>query len=62
MSDWLKTNAVGMALIVIVVAGLLIGYGHSKAGIERLAIIEARQIEILERVSHLEGRYTALGE
>ena len=57
MTEWLKNNAVGLAVIIIILSGFLIGYGHSKAGIDRLATIEERQIEILERLSHLEGRF-----
>ena len=62
MAEWLKANVFVIIALLTILVGGAIAHGQAQAKLDRLDAIEARQIEMLERLSHLEGRYFALGE
>ena len=59
MIDWLKNNLFVIIALLTILVGGAIAHGQAQAKLDRLEIIEARQIEMLDRLSHLEGRYFA---
>lgn len=62
MAEWLKANVfVLIALLTILVTGA-IAHGQSSAKLDRLEVIEQRQVEIIERLAHMEGRIAVKGE
>ena len=59
MTEWIKTNALVIITLVVILISAGVGWGYSKAGIDKIDKLETRQIEILERLSHMEGRFYA---
>ena len=66
MAEWIKSNFIVVVMIAGIVAAIIYGYGRLEGRVEDLAEaearIEARQIEMLERLSRLEGRISVKGE
>ena len=59
MTEWLKQNVFVIIALLTIIVGGAIAHGQAQAKLDRLPDIEARQIEMLERLSHLEGRIIA---
>lgn len=57
--NWIKDNAAAVIAVVVIGATALIGYGYMKSTIDkvdkRLEIIDTRQVEMIQRLSYLEG-------
>ena len=62
MVEWVKNNAFVIIALLTILVGGAIAHGQAQAKLDRLSIIEERQILMLERLSHLEGRTLAQGE
>ena len=63
MSEWIKSNALLLLTLALFALGAAAIYGRMDAKLAHLAEaearIEARQIVIIERLAHLEGRTAA---
>ena len=62
MAEWVKANAFVIIALLTILVGGAIAHGQAQAKLDRLEVIEARQIEMLDRLSHLEGRTLASQE
>lgn len=66
VAEWVKSNFIVVVMIAGIIAAIIYGYGRLEGRVEDLAEaearIEARQIEMLERLSRLEGRISVKGE
>ena len=63
MSKWLRDNALLLLTLALFALGAAVIYGRMDQKLTHLAEgearIEARQIEIIDRLAHLEGRTAA---
>ena len=62
MAEWVKANVFVIIALLTILVGGAIAHGQAQTKLDRLEIIEARQIEMLNRLSHLEGRALAWEE
>ena len=73
MADWLKNNVFVIIALLTILVGGAVAHGQMTEQVkglkddvdelhEDLIRIEARQIEMLDRLAHLEGRTSAKGE